>query len=89
MLKPICVKCQRFYRPHRNGVHVLEGKPAHPDVKPGVEQDEHWLPYKLWQSDLWKCQGCEHEIIVGSGRNPMWRDYQGPVPNYTHKVNDC
>jgi hypothetical protein len=89
MPKPVCVKCQRFYKPHKTGRWVLEGKPTN-EAKPGLEDAHLWVPYKVWQADLYKCGGCQHEIVVGFGFNPVWQDYKGLLPQYEYiKVNDC
>ena len=68
-LKPICVGCQRFYRPKKTGYYFLEGMPKNNDTKPG--KPEEWSPYKLWGGDLWECPGCGHRIISGTGMNPV------------------
>ena len=96
MLKPICVKCQRFYRPHFNGRWFVEAMP-----KPGVVQavkgsthPEQWQPYKVWLGDEWQCQGCGHLIIVGTGLAPASEHYQEDFSKavrvaYYLQVNDC
>jgi len=56
-MKPICMTCKLFYRPHRNGVYFTEG----------MQRGGEWVPYKVWGGDLWKCKGCGHEIISGVG----------------------
>lgn len=72
MPKPVCVKCECFYRPKKNGYAFIEGKP---DNKPshltaeeirGLRHPSAWTPYKLWNGDLWKCPDCGHEIVVGA-----------------------
>ena len=92
MPKPVCVKCQRFFRPYRNGVRVLEGKPFN-GAAPGTAEPKLWTPYKLWQADLWRCEGCGVEIIYGYGNNPLMVDFiDGPErmnEAATHRVNDC
>jgi hypothetical protein len=67
-MKPICVPCQRFYRPKRNGVYLCEGMPHGPewDGKSGRDSPG-WLPYKIWQGDLWECPDCHAQIISGVG----------------------
>jgi hypothetical protein len=97
MLKPVCVACQRFYRPERNGTAFLEMMPRDGDerARPGKAEPERWTPYELWLGDLWKCAGCGHEIIVGTGWRPVARHYE---PDFETKVaaygaplrvNDC
>jgi hypothetical protein len=94
-MKPICVACQRFYRPKRNGVRFIEGMPKGNEAPPGTRAPEHWKPYKLWTGDLWICHGCGHEIIVGTALHPIAEQYQ---PDFHDKVaaseirvqvNDC
>lgn len=74
ILKPVCVKCQRFYKPHRNGRLFVEAMP-----KPGLDgppesgtaHPENWQPYKVWCGDEWICHGCGSLIIVGTGFGPV------------------
>lgn len=97
MPKPVCVKCQRFFRPKRNGIGVLENMPATNGAVPGFEAPEQWRPYKLWDADLYECKGCGAEIVVGFGHVPMaehfqterfaqFRDDKG---SHIFTVNDC
>ena len=94
-MKPICVPCQRFFRPKKNGFYFIEGMQAVNGAKPGTEEPENWKPYKLWLGDLWACEGCGTEIVVGTGRPPIAEHYE---PNFkkqieetgaTLQVNDC
>lgn len=98
MPKPVCVPCRRFYRPHRNGTAFVEGKPkcgSHLAL-PGLEAPDAWDKYKLWMGDLWRCQGCGHEIIVGCGFTPISEDFH---PDFEEQIvswngdkiviNDC
>lgn len=77
-MKPICVPCKKFYRPEKNGAYFEEGMPVDAKHHPGV-----WKPYKLWQGDLWRCQGCGAEIIVGAGRSPYAEHHE---PDYAEQV---
>lgn len=99
ILKPICVKCQRFYRMVKSGFYFIEGMPvssrSREPIPPGTEAPENWVPYKLWSGDKWKCQGCGHELISGTGMGPIAEHYQ---PDFdatavrlgaTYQVNDC
>ncbi len=98
-MKPICVNCQRFYRPETTGIAFIESYPHSPTpgyrVEPGTAEPENWKPYKLWSGDLWKCQGCGSEIIVGTGRDPISIHH---APDFAQRckdegaqitVNDC
>ena len=75
-MKPICVKCERFYRPKRNGTSFIEGKPNHNGAPAGTVGEGQWAPYKLWMGDLWECPTCKSQIIVGIGLNPISEDYR-------------
>lgn len=103
-MKPICVPCQRFYRPERNGTPFVEGfptqVPAAPGVpehtaRPGTSEADHWEPYKLWSGDLWICHGCGHHIIVGVAQLPVAEHYEADFAERvaslkaTIRVNDC
>jgi hypothetical protein len=91
MPKPVCVRCQRFFRPYRNGAYVLENKPKEGRQQPkGTEAPQMWEPYKVWMCDTWVCNGCGEVIAVGFAQKPTWEDYKGPLPegNYL-PVNDC
>jgi len=63
-VKPICVKCRRFFRPFRTGVRFVEGMPDGAGLT-------SWSPYKLWCGDLWRCPDCNAEVIVGVGSRPI------------------
>lgn len=74
MVKPVCVPCGLFFRPHRNGQVFEEGKPyqTKPDepirfYEPGSLKP--WTSYKLWRGDQWICRGCGATIILGAGQN--------------------
>lgn len=96
-MKPVCVPCQRFFKPKRNGVGVLENRPNGNGVPAGIEAADQWLPYKLWDADLYECQGCGAQIVVGFGQMPLaehfqqerfaaFRESKGP---HIVTVNDC
>jgi hypothetical protein len=90
MPKPVCVPCARFFRPYKNGTRVLEGMPVPSDTRPGLEDPDNWKPYKVWVADMYKCEGCGAEIVVGFGFSPMWeRHYDRPQPHHHVRVNDC
>lgn len=97
-MKPICVKCQRFYRPKRNGVKFIEMMPKDGAARPtkaGTEEPESWQPYKLWVGDLWECRGCGHLSIHGVGFGPLAERHQEhfakecAAGNVVVLVNDC
>jgi hypothetical protein len=94
-MKPICVPCQRFFRPARNGYCFIEAMPDG-SAQPGLAEPEHWHPYKLWCGDRWECPDCGANIIVGVGHHPISEHY---LPDFTEQVklhggdqlqvNDC
>jgi hypothetical protein len=94
-MKPVCVPCQRFFRPSRNGFPFIEGMPIVNGAQPGVSEPQHWRPYKLWMGDKWECPDCHAEIIVGAPLNPISEHYmddftkQVDTFNPTLQVNDC
>lgn len=94
-MKPICVKCRRFYRPKRNGLYFLEGLPLADGARPGNADPASWGPYKLWCGDLWECPDCGHELISGVGQQPLAEHFHDgfaeKVREYaaTIQVNDC
>lgn len=92
-MKPVCVKCQRFYRVKKNGYRFVEGMPKEDGALPGTQEPERWQPYKLWSSDLWECQGCGHQLLSGFGREPIAEHYQkefaAQADGVELQVNDC
>lgn len=96
-MKPVCVTCQRFFRPKKNGTSFVEGKPAPGVVNavPGTARPEDWKPYKLWLGDRWACDGCGAQIIVGVGFQPVCEhykpDFADAVASFRPalQVNDC
>jgi len=96
-MKPICVPCQRFFRPKKNGFYFLEGMPVGPGLtSAGTSEPEKWRPYKIWVGDRYECDGCGAVIISGFGRSAIGEHWQS---DFTEKikalgadqfqVNDC
>lgn len=67
----VCVKCQLFFHPKKNGVTVEEGMPL--SSRKGGDQ---WVPYKLWHADILECRGCGTEVIAGFASRPIAEHYQ-------------
>lgn len=95
-MKPVCVPCQRFFRPKKNGFYFIEGMPTANDALPGVHEPEKWTPYKLWVSDLMECPGCGAQILSGFGQAPIAEHYQedfakraAALNAHQLQVNDC
>jgi hypothetical protein len=90
MPKPVCVPCQRFLRPLKNGAYALENKPIVDHPVSGTSAPDHWVPYKVWQCDTWRCEGCGVVVAVGFANRPLWEDYRGPLPDGQYlPINDC
>lgn len=64
--RPVCVKCQVEMRPEKSGVGLLDMA--------------SYGPYKLWESDLYKCPKCGCEIITGFGDYAITEHYE---PSFT------
>jgi hypothetical protein len=97
-MKPICVQCQRFFRPAKNGFYFIEGmqRPGVIKAASGTAEPEKWQPYKLWCGDKWRCDGCGTEIISGVGMHPISvrheRDFHETLKALgaeQFQVNDC
>ena len=95
MPKPACIKCQRFFRPKKNGYSIVEGMPKDNDALPGTLEPDKWEPYKLWIADLWVCDGCGFELVTGWAKSPLAGHYQ---PHFAEaviasgaevQINDC
>ncbi len=94
-MKPVCVPCQRFFRPIKTGFYWIEAMPIGNDVQPGLAEPENWKPYKLWSGDKWECPDCYATIISGVGLKPVSEhympDFQSLVDatDATLQINDC
>jgi hypothetical protein len=86
-MKPICIPCERFYRPLKNGVFFTEGMPIGNDAKPGLAEPERWRPYKLWCGDKWRCPDCGHELISGVGHSPVSEHYLDDFTEVSQRCN--
>lgn len=75
MARMVCVKCQKFLHPKKNGVYVEEGMPRTIALCDG-STDEVWVPYKLWHADSWECRTCGVEIVAGFASHPIAEHYQ-------------
>lgn len=95
MLKPVCVKCRRFYRPIKNGFYFVEGMPTVNHAPKGTEAPELWRPYKLWAGDLFECEGCGSQIVSGTGVRPFAEHWEADFNDTVAKmgaevqINDC
>lgn len=82
----------------KSGFYFIEGMPTPgaDRAQPGTSQPDRWTPYKVWAGDLWECEGCGHQLVSGTGREPLGEHYQ---PDFDAKVerlgaaqlqvNDC
>lgn len=68
-----CPKCRLFLHVKQNGVCVEEGFP----VKPAEgDKPAEWAGYKLWEADLWECEGCGFQLVTGFAKLPIAEHYQ-------------
>lgn len=91
-IKPICVKCQCFYRPKKNGVFLTEMMPKHNNAERGIKDPGAWMPYKVWVGDLWECPDCNHQIIEGVNGPLAERHHhymESMRARSEYDVNDC
>lgn len=54
MHRPVCVKCRVEMLPEKNGTICVDY------TKQG--------PYKMWDSDMYRCPVCQIDILVGFGQ---------------------
>lgn len=81
-MKPICLKCQKFFKCTKNGVYFVEGMPV--QAAAGVVI---WKPYKLWAGDTWKCPGCGAEIISGVGARAIGEHFEPRFEDMLKRLN--
>jgi len=63
--------------------------PADPcSVCKGTGKVSEWRSYKLWNSDLLQCKGCETEIIWGHGRCEVSEHHQEGYQQWVESVQD-
>ena len=55
MTHPVCLNCNKFYAPHRNGGATV------------FQLDGNGKLYKYWYGDLYRCPECGHEIACEFG----------------------
>lgn len=60
--RPVCIQCQVELTPEKNGIGLLDMA--------------DFGPYKIWDTDLWKCPSCGYEIVVGFGQMEIAEHYQ-------------
>lgn len=73
-MKPACIPCGRFFRPHKTGARVVECMPIG-NAPSGKAHADQWQDYKLWMGDLWRCDGCGAVIGTGFGQRPLSEHY--------------
>ena len=69
-MKPICVNCQRFYRPKKNGVFFIESMPTVSGAPAGKTAPESWKPYKLWSVIFGNVMGADTRLSLASDASP-------------------
>jgi hypothetical protein len=92
MLKPICIPCQRFHRCIKIGFLFIEGKPTsfgqRKRVEPGTLEPHQWVPYKIWNGDLYECQGCGHLTVAGVCQKPVSIDWMTDFDHWLQRVDE-
>ncbi len=95
-MKPICIPCQRFFRCKQTGFYFTEGMPVVPHALSGTASPESWKPYKAWSGDLFECQGCKAQIVVGVASQPIAEHFKPDFAEQSkslgcdkYQVNDC
>ena len=63
-MKMVCVTCQVEFKSEQNGIWLAEMFLKNEKI------------YKLWHADLWKCPGCEKEIVAGLSNQPVSEHFQ-------------
>ena len=82
-MRLVCAKCGTFLKILKNGVCIEEGM-----------GDEQHRPYKLWLSDIYKCEKC-HVEIARLTNEPMsehfMTEFKAIQAQYPDRVivNDC
>ena len=61
MPKLVCVRCKKQLIIEKNGIIAQENAP--------------FGPYKIWETDKWKCPECEYEVLAGFGQQPISEHY--------------
>lgn len=88
MPRMVCMKCNVFLHPKKNGVLVEEGMPT------GTDR-ETWVPYKLWMADSWECRSCGTEIVSGFAPEAFLHHFMPDYKPFKEKrqpyvfVKDC
>jgi len=77
-LRPICVKCQKEYKVKKQGVitelmTTFSGK---------------LTSFELYDSDLWECPVCGHQIIGGFGQLPFAQHFEENYQKILKKVGE-
>lgn len=85
MVRPVCVPCQRLFRPSKTGRPFIEQMPVVNRPTPGASNPEQWRPYKLWWGDEYTCPGCNAIVIVNM-TYPMAEHFQ---PDFDVTIERC
>ena len=95
-MRPICVPCQRFFKPKKNDFYFTEGMEKVNGALCGNQAPEDWRPYKIWAGDLYECKGCGAQIVSGFGDAPLSEHYMDGFEHMMKnlkadqfQVNDC
>lgn len=85
-MRPICIKCGKFFKVKKIGLFFEEGMPGVDELK---KFPEEWKSYKLWRGDIFECKGCGFEIIGGIASQPASEHYMGDYKELRQKLIDA
>ena len=69
----VCVKCEKEMRLERRGV-VVE------------EHFDDGSSYKIWGADLWECEKCHHQCLLGFSNSPLAQHFDPDFVEVQKKV---
>ena len=74
MPQAVCVNCEIFLKPKKNGVMAV--------TTIGCREDR---PYEVYHADLWECPKCGVEIVLGFG---MYAEMEYWQQGFEKRYND-
>ena len=73
MHNPVCSGCRTEFRPHRNGVVLVD--------------HASFGPYQIWNADEWICPGCATCIVVGFAKGPEREHFEPDFKQVHDAIN--
>lgn len=81
----VCLKCEKFFHPYKNGVIVEEGMP----ITNRTTGEEKWVSYKLWRADEVVCRSCDTHIVAGFAHHPFMEHYMEHYAPYKAQLEEA